>query len=128
MSSEPIALDFRTIEGIKVPSPGEKDLSQRYRYLSEWVYAYLRPGFGGMSLSNVYGTANDEESKEVLRHAIKIGAVRHSFASSPRTSAVTIIATQVIITNGPVRPSGIQQTSTVMDTSEDECIIFAGLS
>lgn len=28
-----------------------------------------------MGLSNVYGPANDEESKEVLRHAIKIGAV-----------------------------------------------------
>lgn len=29
-----------------------------------------------MGLSNVYGPANDEESKEVLRHAIKIGCVR----------------------------------------------------
>ncbi len=28
-----------------------------------------------MGLSNVYGPANDEESKEVLRHAIEIGVV-----------------------------------------------------
>ncbi|EJC99317.1 Aldo/keto reductase [Fomitiporia mediterranea MF3/22] len=41
----------REIGGVKVPSPG----------------------FGGMSLSNMYGSANDEESKELLRHAIKIG-------------------------------------------------------
>ncbi|KAF8578371.1 Aldo/keto reductase [Ramaria rubella] len=32
------------------------------------------PGFGGMGLSNVYGKAEDEESKKVLRHAIDIGA------------------------------------------------------
>ena len=31
-----------------------------------------------MSLSNIYGTANDEESKELLRHAIKIGLVSMS--------------------------------------------------
>ena len=29
-----------------------------------------------MGLSNVYGPANDEESKALLRHAIKIGQVR----------------------------------------------------
>lgn len=28
-----------------------------------------------MGLSNTYGAANDEESKELLRHAIKIGQV-----------------------------------------------------
>lgn len=28
-----------------------------------------------MGLSNTYGVANDEESKELLRHAIKIGQV-----------------------------------------------------
>ncbi|KLO19313.1 Aldo/keto reductase [Schizopora paradoxa] len=46
-----IDLKTRTVGNVKVPSPG----------------------FGGMGLSNVYGPANDEESKEVLRHAIKIG-------------------------------------------------------
>ena len=32
-------------------------------------------GFGGMGMSMAYGNINDEESKEVLRHAIKIGCV-----------------------------------------------------
>ncbi|KAF8521680.1 Aldo/keto reductase [Gautieria morchelliformis] len=45
-------LHLRQVEGITVPSPG----------------------FGGMGLSNVYGKADDEESKKVLRHAIDIGA------------------------------------------------------
>ncbi|KIJ51828.1 hypothetical protein M422DRAFT_203068 [Sphaerobolus stellatus SS14] len=31
------------------------------------------PGFGGMSVSNAYGKAEDEQSKELLRHAIKLG-------------------------------------------------------
>ncbi|KIJ27104.1 hypothetical protein M422DRAFT_37954 [Sphaerobolus stellatus SS14] len=31
------------------------------------------PGFGGMSVSNAYGKADDEQSKELLRHAIKLG-------------------------------------------------------
>jgi len=44
-------LHFRNIGEVQVPSPG----------------------FGGMSLSSIYGAANDEESKELLRHAIKIG-------------------------------------------------------
>ncbi|KAL5499030.1 hypothetical protein ACEPAH_1548 [Sanghuangporus vaninii] len=51
--STPSVIDLRSREigGVKVPSPG----------------------FGGMSLSNMYGAANDEESKELLRHAIKLG-------------------------------------------------------
>jgi len=48
----PVDLKFRSVGNVKVSSPG----------------------FGGMGLSNVYGPANDEESKEVLRHAIKIGS------------------------------------------------------
>jgi len=47
----PVDIHFRTIGETKVPSPG----------------------IGGMSLSSIYGTSNDEESKELLRHAIKIG-------------------------------------------------------
>ncbi|KIJ51716.1 hypothetical protein M422DRAFT_26487 [Sphaerobolus stellatus SS14] len=31
------------------------------------------PGFGAMSLSHVYGRADDEASKELLRHALKLG-------------------------------------------------------
>jgi len=52
LSSMSTDIHYRVVAGVKVPSPG----------------------FGGMGLSNVYGPANDEESKEVLRHAIKIGA------------------------------------------------------
>ncbi|TDL22792.1 oxidoreductase [Rickenella mellea] len=44
-------LSVRVVGGVEVPSPG----------------------FGGMGLSNVYGAANDEESKALLRHAIEIG-------------------------------------------------------
>ncbi|THH06006.1 hypothetical protein EW145_g4385 [Phellinidium pouzarii] len=44
-------LNLRVVAGVKVPSPG----------------------FGAMGLSNAYGTSNDEESKKLLRHAIKIG-------------------------------------------------------
>jgi aryl-alcohol dehydrogenase-like predicted oxidoreductase len=35
----------------------------------------MHEGFGGMGLSNVYGSANDEESKAVLRRAIELGCV-----------------------------------------------------
>ena len=34
-----------------------------------------------MSLSNVYGKADDEESKAMLRHAIDIGCVSTSYAA-----------------------------------------------
>ena len=45
-----------------------------------------------MGLSNVYGPANDEESKEVLRHAIKIGCVSLEFALEyVRTSLINEI-------------------------------------
>ncbi|EJC99318.1 oxidoreductase [Fomitiporia mediterranea MF3/22] len=51
MAATSYDLHFRLVDGIKVPSPG----------------------YGGMSLSNMYGTANDEDSKALLRRAIKIG-------------------------------------------------------
>jgi len=46
-----IDLHFRKVAGVSVPSPG----------------------FGAMGLSNTYGVADDEESKELLRHAINVG-------------------------------------------------------
>ncbi|KAF8521734.1 Aldo/keto reductase [Hysterangium stoloniferum] len=43
------------------------------RKLGDRLELNLTPGFGGMGMSSIYGKTTDEESRNVLRHAIEIG-------------------------------------------------------
>lgn len=45
----------------------------RFTQIANSAVAVPMPGYGAMGLSQVYGKADDEEAKKVLRHAIEIG-------------------------------------------------------